>query len=137
MAELPPSYNSVSEQKNFGMQQPAYNPQFGPVLSPNNLPQGDMNGQTGYTPQPQITTIIVGTVPLGSAPMRMQCPHCQQQIITQTEMKSGLLAWLLCGGLVLFGCWLCCCIPFCINACQDMHHSCPNCRRYIGTYRRI
>ncbi|KAK6040179.1 hypothetical protein COOONC_22315 [Cooperia oncophora] len=67
----------------------------------------------------------------------MMCPHCHQQILTKTEPKSGLLTWLLCGGMALFGCWLCCCIPFCVDGCRDTEHYCPNCRKLLGTYRRI
>jgi len=84
-------------------------------------------------------TIIVGPgMVFGAYPVTMCCPGCQAQIVTQTNNRAGLLAWLICGGLVLIGCWAgCCLIPFCIAECQDIDHYCPNCKRMVGTYRRI
>jgi len=62
---------------------------------------------------------ITGTpVILGDYPMQFTCPHCARQIVTRTEKKSGLFAWAICGGLTLIGFWLCCCIPFCVDACK-------------------
>ncbi|KAK6024976.1 hypothetical protein OSTOST_09135 [Ostertagia ostertagi] len=59
-------------------------------------------GAPGYGPAP-IQTIIVGSVAFNQNPSSMMCPHCHQQILTKTVPKSGLLTWLLCGGMALFG----------------------------------
>ncbi|UJR20584.1 hypothetical protein I4U23_023709 [Adineta vaga] len=48
---------------------------------------------------------------VGSYPVQCVCPHCRQQVVTQTVKKNGLLAWLLCGGMTLVGLWLCCLYP--------------------------
>ena len=55
---------------------------------------------------------------VGDYPMQCTCPRCARQIVTRTEKKIGLLAWLICGGLTLIGFWLCCFIPFCIDGCK-------------------
>ena len=35
-------------------------------------------------------------------------------------------------------CWLgCCLIPFCIDSCKDVIHTCPNCRAPIGKFNRL
>jgi len=34
-------------------------------------------------------------------------------------------------------CWFgCCLIPCCIDECMDVHHTCPNCKAYLGRHRR-
>ncbi|KAJ1373296.1 hypothetical protein KIN20_035657 [Parelaphostrongylus tenuis] len=86
-----------------------------------------------YTGNP----IVVTTIAFNENPMSMVCPHCHHQIVSRISPKSGLLTWVLCGGLALFGCWCCCCIPFCVDSCQDTEHHCPNCGKLLGTYRRI
>ncbi|UJR22428.1 hypothetical protein I4U23_025488 [Adineta vaga] len=71
-------------------------------------------------------------------PVQCSCPNCHSLIITRVEQSSGLLAWLLCLFLVIFGCWLgCCLIPFCISDLQNIQHYCPNCNAFIGEYRPL
>lgn len=37
----------------------------------------------------------------------------------------------------VFSCPLgCCLIPCCIDECMDVHHNCPNCKAYLGRFRR-
>ncbi|XP_050300909.1 cell death-inducing p53-target protein 1-like isoform X2 [Anthonomus grandis grandis] len=93
-----------------------------------------------YPPPPQASniqhTVIVGGPPLtlGGEPMRTQCPHCHANITTSIETeantKTHLFALLLC----VFGCWLCCCIPYCMDSCQSKKHYCPNCKAFLGAY---
>lgn len=34
--------------------------------------------------------------------------------------------------------WLGCqLLPFCVESCKDVRHTCPNCRHYIGTFDRL
>jgi hypothetical protein len=51
-------------------------------------------------------------------PVQCTCPACRAQIVTRTEKKVGILAWLICAGLAFFGMWVCCFIPFCVDACK-------------------
>jgi hypothetical protein len=55
---------------------------------------------------------------VGDYPIQCTCPQCRRQIVTRVERKVGLLAWLIFGGLFVFGLWLCCCIPFCVDGCK-------------------
>ncbi|CAG2165519.1 unnamed protein product [Oppiella nova] len=94
-------------------------------------PAGHMSG---------VQQVIVTGVPpaFGPQPMHVTCSHCGQQVMTETDEASGLLTWLLVGGLCVFGCWLgCCLIPFCVADCKDIEHRCPSCKAFLGVYRRI
>ncbi|XP_031218093.1 LITAF domain-containing protein isoform X3 [Mastomys coucha] len=51
--------------------------------------------QTGlFTGMPHVTTTV---------PMQTQCPYCGNHIVTVTTPVPGLLTWLLCSGLFVFG----------------------------------
>ncbi|XP_043945011.1 lipopolysaccharide-induced tumor necrosis factor-alpha factor homolog isoform X2 [Protopterus annectens] len=96
----------------------------------------------GYPAPPQpvtVQTVIVQpAVRFGDHPVQMTCPSCQQAVVTSVSHRAGLLTWLSCGGLVLFGCVFgCCLIPFCIDSLQDADHQCPNCHTILGTYKPL
>jgi hypothetical protein len=69
---------------------------------------------------PMAQPVYVGpsVVIAGDYPIQCTCPRCGKPIVTRTQKNSGLLAWLICGGLFLFGFWICCFIPFCVDACK-------------------
>ncbi|EDO37753.1 predicted protein [Nematostella vectensis] len=68
----------------------------------------------------------------------MVCSFCQTHIVTATTYRYGALTWLLSGGICLLGGWLgCCLIPFCLDGCKDVIHTCPNCQAQLGVYRRL
>lgn len=72
-------------------------------------------------PQVHVVQPVIVAAPMpivGDYPVPCTCSHCGKQVVTRTEKKNGLLTWLICGGLVLIGFWLCCCIPFCVDACK-------------------
>ena len=110
-------------------------------------PQGYAQGQPppqGYPQgQPQQTTVVLAqpavvlSQQFREVPVRMQCPACQADIMTAVGYDLGLLVWLLCGIMFLFGLWLCCFIPFCIDQCKDVTHTCPNCQHVVGKYNRL
>lgn len=72
-----------------------------------------------YQSPPVATQYVITTQSLiyGDVPLQCQCPNCHQVIVTRIEKRSGLVSWLACGGILLFGCWLgCCLIPFCVDS---------------------
>ncbi|XP_030067724.1 LITAF domain-containing protein [Microcaecilia unicolor] len=89
-----------------------------------------------------VVTSVPAVVVVGSnfadTPAVTVCPVCHQNITTRTERSAGLLTWLLCGGLAIVGCIAgCCLIPFCVDACQDVNHYCPNCNHHIYKHKRL
>ncbi|EFX82793.1 hypothetical protein DAPPUDRAFT_48931 [Daphnia pulex] len=101
---------------------------------------GGVNPSSPFTPHQSkaffLQPIIVTTViPVGPGTTHTVCPHCHAEIDTSVRTEPGLIAWLSGGLLVLFGCWLgCCLIPCCIPECMNVHHACPNCKAYLGRY---
>ncbi len=68
---------------------------------------------------PMSNTIFTGTpgVMYGEAPIRTNCPNCNQIIVTRVEKRTGLVTWIGCGVIAMFGgCLGCCLIPFCIDS---------------------
>ncbi|MEE6510635.1 hypothetical protein FKM82_030662 [Ascaphus truei] len=96
-------------------------------------------------PQPQptvimapVTSVVMVGSSFGDTPTRTTCPVCHQTIVTRTVYTAGLLTWLIFGLLLLFGCWLgCCLIPFCVDSCKDVDHYCPNCNHHLSKYKRM
>ncbi|XP_044732931.1 LITAF domain-containing protein [Chrysoperla carnea] len=83
---------------------------------------------------PQILTTVV---PVGPQPTHMICPHCHAEVDTTTRTEPGVIAYISSVVIALLGCWLgCCLIPCCIDECMDVHHTCPNCKAYLGRFRR-
>jgi lipopolysaccharide-induced tumor necrosis factor-alpha factor len=91
--------------------------------------------------QGQHTTVVIARpvmMGLGEYPVQTTCGHCHASVTTSTMYETGTLTWLVAGILILVGCWLgCCLIPFCVDGCKDVIHSCPNCHQIIGRYKRI
>ncbi|XP_053326858.1 cell death-inducing p53-target protein 1 [Spea bombifrons] len=82
-------------------------------------------------------TVLQGET-FNSSPVQTVCPHCQQPIITKISHEVGLMNFLLCCFCCFVGCDLgCCLIPCMINDLKDVTHSCPSCKAYIYTYRRM
>ncbi|KAK7111449.1 cell death-inducing p53-target protein 1-like [Littorina saxatilis] len=120
-------------------------------------PQGGYQGQgvnsaypqpstPGYGPSNTSThnTVVVTQQPMTvvqtfhEAPVRTLCPHCRADIVTATQYETGTFSWLICVILCLVGCNLgCCLIPFCMDGCQDVIHTCPNCRQQISRWSRM
>ncbi|MEE6497308.1 hypothetical protein FKM82_002706 [Ascaphus truei] len=82
-------------------------------------------------------TVFQGEIFQGS-PVQTVCPHCQQAITTKISHEIGLMNFLLCCFCCFVGCDLgCCLIPCMINDLKDVTHTCPSCKAYIYTYRRM
>ncbi|CAF2808070.1 unnamed protein product [Rotaria sp. Silwood2] len=104
--------------------------------------QGEFAEMKYQTINPPNTVVYgVQVVPLASfnrSPTQCTCPNCRSTIITRTEETTGLLTWLLCILLIVFGCWLgCCLIPFCVSDLQNVKHYCPSCNAFLGEYRPL
>ncbi|CAH3161780.1 unnamed protein product [Porites lobata] len=151
----PPPYNygAISTDANYQQPPPPYSAGGKYVRGmgkPGQYPPHPQPYPQPYQPSPPVgqptttTTIITPPGPVyvnmvfGESPVSMVCPHCQTHIITCTTYQDGILAWLAAGALCLLGCWLgCCLIPFCLDGCKDVIHSCPNCHARLGSYRRM
>ncbi|KAG8430677.1 hypothetical protein GDO86_020172 [Hymenochirus boettgeri] len=82
-------------------------------------------------------TVLQGEMFQGS-PVQTVCSQCQQHITTKISHEIGLMNFLLCCFCCFVGCDLgCCLIPCIINDLKDVTHTCPNCKAYIYTYRRM
>ncbi|XP_052071642.1 cell death-inducing p53-target protein 1 homolog isoform X4 [Mytilus californianus] len=128
-------------QAGYGQPQPYGHPAqpgYGPPQ------QGYGQPQQGYAQQQAHTTVVVGqptaTVlvqQFREAPVNTACPHCRAQVITATQYETGTFAWIICLVLCIVGCWPCCLIPFCVDGCKDVTHSCPNCKQVISRWNRM
>jgi len=45
--------------------------------------------------------------------------------------------WMMWWCVLCFRCWLCSCIPFCVDDCKDIVHTCPSCGFVLGRHRRL
>ncbi|CAL9700616.1 unnamed protein product [Knipowitschia caucasica] len=90
-----------------------------------------------YSTQQQVVqSVVVVHAQPSESPGQMKCPFCQKDVVTMTNYKNGLLTWLICGAIGLFF-WPCCWIPFCIDACKDVEHSCPSCNSVLHLHKRM
>ncbi|KAM9857473.1 lipopolysaccharide-induced tumor necrosis factor-alpha factor [Aulostomus maculatus] len=86
--------------------------------------------------QPQSSPSI--TVPhLTDTPAVVQCPHCHRVVTTKVTYTPGSGAWAMCILIAVMG-LICgfCLIPLAVRGLQDVHHSCPQCKNHIHTYKR-
>ncbi|XP_059407655.1 lipopolysaccharide-induced tumor necrosis factor-alpha factor homolog [Carassius carassius] len=137
----PPHYSNPHMDQtdiNYPGPQAAYPPQAGPHAAPFQPPPYGF-GHPTITVQPTMVPVVaqMAVVNLTDTPGRITCSHCMTDIITETEYINGLLTWLICGTLVFFFCWLCFWIPFCVDSCKDVKHTCPNCKNILRIYKRL
>ncbi|XP_062581069.1 LITAF domain-containing protein-like [Saccostrea cucullata] len=87
-----------------------------------------------YTHQPTFFNPIM----FREFPVATTCTYCRASITTSTRYETGTFTWVACGVIAFIGCWLgCCLIPFCIDGCKDVVHSCPNCHQTLGKYSKM
>lgn len=106
-SEAPPQYE---------MPQPSYQ-------QPNYPQQPNVAGAVPpvrHVPQPTNVTYVLQqpnvVLSVRDIPVRCVCPNCRANILTQLKYESGIAAWLIAGGLCLFGLGCgCCLLPFCID----------------------
>lgn len=111
----------------YGQPAAGYQPGYQPMTA----------GQSSVTVITQPGIMIAGQQ-FREHPVRTKCPACQAEVMTSTSFETGTFAWVIALVLCLFGLWLgCCLIPFCVDGCKDVVHSCPNCRHTIGKFNRM
>ncbi|KAK6187674.1 hypothetical protein SNE40_005650 [Patella caerulea] len=120
---------------------PNYNTGYGQPSAPGYAPYNPPPPQYGG---PQATTVVVQPAYTSvvqhfrESPVHTRCPHCQAEIMTATHYETGTLSWIICLILCFVGCSAgCCLIPFCVDGCKDVVHSCPNCRQHISRWGRM
>ncbi|VDK87394.1 unnamed protein product [Litomosoides sigmodontis] len=95
------------------------------------------------TVSPFRANVISSTTPIfGSNPIETDCPYCQAHVVTSIQRIVGTLPWIIMGicfllGFFLFLPWCLCCIPFYMDNCRDVIHSCPSCKRILGRFTRV
>lgn len=100
-------------------------------------------GQQAFSQQGQTTVVLAQPTltvvqTFRESPVHTRCPHCQAEVVTATLYETGTFTWIVCLILCLVGCDLgCCLIPFCVDGCKDVIHSCPNCRQQIARWSRM
>ncbi|XP_057698865.1 lipopolysaccharide-induced tumor necrosis factor-alpha factor homolog [Corythoichthys intestinalis] len=72
-----------------------------------------------------------------TSPGSVQCPHCQQDVITKIKQMPGKGAYTLCCILAFSG-LVCgfCLIPFMIPDFWDVHHYCPHCGKHLHVHHK-
>uniref|UniRef100_A0A7E4V6J4 LITAF domain-containing protein n=1 Tax=Panagrellus redivivus TaxID=6233 RepID=A0A7E4V6J4_PANRE len=86
-------------------------------------------------PVPPVTEYPPGV--FASKPCLTVCQYCQHEVPTMVKHVNGTLTWLLFCLMLVFGCWLCCLFPFCLESCKDVEHYCPNCKKPLGVYKKM
>lgn len=102
-------------------------------------PQPGQQPVTQYVPpqnQPGEQIIVTQQMPT-DAPGRMLCPHCKNTVTTSVEHKVGVFTLVIFGIMCFLICWPCSWIPFILNSCKDVQHSCPQCNNVLHVYKRM
>uniref|UniRef100_A0A674HRR8 Cell death-inducing p53-target protein 1 n=1 Tax=Taeniopygia guttata TaxID=59729 RepID=A0A674HRR8_TAEGU len=119
---------------------PGPHPHMGYYPAPGPYPSPGGHTATVLVPPGAATTtvtVLQGEIFQG-APVQTVCPHCQQAITTKISYEIGLMSFLLGFFCCFVGCDLCCClIPCLFDDFKDVTHTCPNCKAYIYTYKRM
>jgi lipopolysaccharide-induced tumor necrosis factor-alpha factor len=85
------------------------------------------------TNQPVPIRIIDGNLYLTVVePVRMFCPHCNQMRTTIISQQAKYCAYASCVFMFIF-CQPFCFIPFCLNTCKELVHSCDGCNYVLAT----
>nr|XP_053601864.1 lipopolysaccharide-induced tumor necrosis factor-alpha factor homolog [Plodia interpunctella] len=92
-----------------------------------------------YRPIVQDTNVSIelDLLQVGSEPVGMRCPHCQEDVMTTATYRNTGITHLIAGVLFVFFWWMCCCIvPYVVKRWKNVEHHCPNCRKFLGIYSK-
>ncbi|KAJ3018156.1 hypothetical protein HKX48_003068 [Thoreauomyces humboldtii] len=92
--------------------------------------QQQQQPQVLYAAQPQMANV------LQLHPARVVCSHCNTVVTSVTHPEAGLMTYLASAFLCLV-CFPLACVPCCVDGCQDVSHTCPNCKTNLGTVKRM
>ena len=135
---IPPLQQQL-HQPQFGAQQPIGQQTAG--MPPGYAVQPPMPpGMQPLAPATPVVYIGAPTPQSSPYPVTMKCPHCNENIMTDTTKVLGTTVWLWAGALFcvcIFTLIPLCWIPLLCASCKDTKHSCPKCQRPIADYKRI
>ncbi|KAI8485470.1 LITAF domain-containing protein-like [Branchiostoma floridae x Branchiostoma belcheri] len=126
MADAPPPYTPYPTKEGFV--DPSSNAQAYALQQP--------------APQPVVVTqplIKINPASFPVEPVQLQCPHCNNNVRTDTERVVGAVTWLSSFMLIvmIIGLLGLCFVPFFLDSTKDVRHTCPNCKNHLGTYHRM
>nr|CUU99770.1 hypothetical transcript [Hymenolepis microstoma] len=100
----------------------------------NKLPYPEYSNVSGPPPSGQPMNVVISQPGIGINPQQIFCPTCKKTITSETMTKPGSWTYIMCLILCCVGCDLgCCLIPFCVDSCKDVNHTCPECERIVAT----
>ena len=142
-----PAYgqNPAYQQQPMMMAQPGQPMQQQPMVGGYAQPQQPMVMVQPGQPQVYVQQPMVGgqgppSYPLHwpDHPIEVTCNDCGKTGITSVHESIGGLAWIIFFICFICGLWLgCCCVPFCIPACNDQEHRCSHCHHSVGFRRSL
>ncbi|CAB3400556.1 unnamed protein product [Caenorhabditis bovis] len=122
MEPSPPAYEQATLYPSVPPQNDIFNPPYNPSFQSAGQPPISQNYYPLAPSQTTATTTVV-----------VQRFH----VVTIVKHISDSMTFLICCAMFCFGFWICCCMPFLIDACKDVHHICPNCKHVIAVQRRL
>ena len=129
----PTAYDRViSGRINSGIISSHTNKEDYPTRAPHFLPPLDCKSSLDSLPYLEYPT--ESNQSLSYQPEHMICPSCRRIIETVTKSSTSRVSILLTAGLCLLGCWVCICLPSCLDSLKTVKHSCPKCKVLIGIY---
>lgn len=118
---IPPPPPQQQNLYNNNVYNQAYQPNNVPIVGYN---QGFQPNQGNPVYQPPFGQ---GFIP-NSLPSRIPCPYCRRETDTFSRKGPGGVTWIWCLGLFIFT-GICCCVPFCVDSCQDSIFVCMTCQQ--------
>ncbi|KAF3425310.1 hypothetical protein E2986_02336 [Frieseomelitta varia] len=113
-----------------------YPPNYSGPSEPPSQPQTQYSANPNTAAPPEFRVVYQPVIySLSPNPTKTTCPTCHTSIKTTTISDHQPSAHLCCIVLCLLGCCLCSCLPYCMSNFMSVHHFCPKCKNYIGTWK--